>query len=410
MDNKKIILADGNNFFASCEQAVNPSLKGKPLCVLSNNDGCIIARSNEAKQLGIKMGMPYFMAKKAFPKAIYKSSNFALYHDMSQRMMQRLSGYSDLIDIYSIDEAFLDITGMDRVFKTSYKNLITEIKKDIETHIGLSISIGLASSVILAKAANHKAKKSTGIYIIEQNEIMNELNEIPVEEIWGIGKNTARKLRSYGIFYAADILKKDDNFYRNILGKKGLELKYELSGLSVIPVTGIEKKPKSIQRTRAFPEFSDNKDYIQTEIMMHLHNVCKKLRENNLETGAISVMLRTKDFKVIYFGDTTVNPTSSEIELTKKVNELFNKIYKKGIVYRSSGVWAANLQDIQKQQLSLFKNPQREKGEKISSVIDKIENKFGKGTLAVGKTGIKNIMENHKYKSHLDTDGTDISC
>ena len=119
MNEKKIILVDGNNFFASCEQVFDASLRNKPLCILSNNDGCIIARSNEAKRLGIKMGMPYFMAKKEFPNAIYKSSNFTLYHEMSQRMMQLLSKYSDLIDIYSIDEAFLDITGMDKIFKKS---------------------------------------------------------------------------------------------------------------------------------------------------------------------------------------------------------------------------------------------------------------------------------------------------
>lgn len=409
MNKNKIILVDGNNFFASCEQIFDPLLRNKPLCILSNNDGCVIARSNEAKNLGIKMGMPYFIAKKTFPEAIYKSSNFTLYHEISQRMMQLLSKYSDLLDIYSIDEAFLDITGMDRVFKKSYPDLIKEIKKDIETHIGLSISIGLAPSVILAKTANHKAKKGSGLYIINKENIINELNELPIEEVWSVGKNIARKLRSYGIFYAPDVLKRENDFFKKLMGKKGLELKYELAGYSVIPVTGIIQKPKSIQRTRAFPEFSSDKEYIKTEIMIHLHHVCKKLRDNNLEAGTISVMLRTKDFKVVYFGDSIITPSNTELQLTEKVNSLFNTIYKEGVIYRSSGVWAGHLTDIEKQQLSLFQTNDDKKSAKISAVIDKIEDKFGKGTLAVGKTGIKNIMENHKYKSHLNTNAADIS-
>ena len=409
MKENKIILVDGNNFFASCEQIFDPSLKGKPLCILSNNDGCVIARSNEAKRLGIKMGMPYFMAKKAFPEAIYRSSNFTLYHEISQRMMQLLSKYSDLLDVYSIDEAFLDITGMDKVFKTSYKNLINEIKQDIENHIGISVSIGLAPSVVLAKTANHKAKKGSGLYIIEKDRIEEELKNLPIEEIWGIGKHIARKLRTYGIFYANDIFKKDDSFYRQILGKKGLEIKYELSGHNIIQITGIAEKPKSIQRTRAFPEFSCSKEYIRTEIMLHLNNVCKKLRTNNLKTGAISVMLRTKDFKVVYFGDTVISPTNSERKLSEKINQLFNRIYQEGIIYRSSGVWASDLTDIEKQQLSLFTSKEEEKEEKLLCVIDKIEYKFGKGTLAIGETGIKNIMNNHKYKSSLNGNGTNIS-
>jgi nucleotidyltransferase/DNA polymerase involved in DNA repair len=216
MKTKKIILVDGNNFFASCEQMANPQLQGKPVCVLSNNDGCVIARSKEAKQLGISMGIPYFMAKKSFPDAIYLSANFSLYYEISMRMMSILQKYTDKLDIYSIDEAFLDITGCDKVFKMDYKILISKIKQEIEEKLGITVSIGLAPTKILAKMANHKAKKSTGLYEIEYKLIKEELENIPVEEIWGVGKNIARTLKSYGIFYADEILLKDDNFYKTI--------------------------------------------------------------------------------------------------------------------------------------------------------------------------------------------------
>ena len=265
MEQKTILLVDANNFFAGCEILMNPSLKGRPVCVLSNNDGCVIARSYEAKKLGIPMGIPYFMAKKSYKDVVYLSANFSLYHDISQRMMKYLERYSDKIDIYSIDEAFLDVTDINKIFGLSYKQLAEKIKNDIETEIGISVSVGAANSKILAKMAAHKAKALTGVYMIEKHMIKEELENIPVEEIWGVGKNTARSLKKFGIFYADEILLKEDLFYKKNYGKRGMELKYELMGESVIPLTGIAEKPKSIQKTRAFPVFSSDRNYIKTE-------------------------------------------------------------------------------------------------------------------------------------------------
>ncbi len=396
MKNKVIALVDGNNFFVSCELLMNPSLKGKPVCVLSNNDGCVISRSYEAKKIGIKMGEPYFLAKKDFPNAIYLSANFSVYHELSQRMHAKLSDYSDKIDIYSIDEAFLDITGLDKIFKTSFKEIALMIKKDIENNIGVSVSVGIASSKTLAKIASHKAKATTGTYVINQNNINKELKNLPTEEIWGIGRNIARSLKAYGIFNATDILLKDDEFFKTHYGKKGIELKYELMGECVIPVTGIEEKPKSIQRTRAFPNFSKEKNYIMTELELHLQNVCKKLRENNLQTNLIYIMLRTKDFRVFVLEEKLDFSTDSEILLMPIIKKLFNKIYNKEIIYRSAGVYAGNLTDKEKVQLGLFKDEKKEKSENLSQILDKIENKYGKGYISVGQTGVKTIKEKHK--------------
>ncbi len=396
MKQKVIALVDGNNFFVSCEVLRNPCLKGKPVCVLSNNDGCVIARSNEAKNLGITMGMPHFMAKKSFQGVIYLSSDFSLYHELSIRMMQLLKNYSDKVDVYSIDEAFLDLTGLDKVFNLSYLELAQKIKNDIETSIGLSVSAGISYSKILAKLAVHKAKSRKGYYVIEKHLIENEIENIPVEEVWGIGRNIARSLRKYGIFYAHEILLKDDEFYKCFYGKRGLEIKYELSGKSVIPLTGMEEKPKSIQRTRAFPVFSKDKKYIMTELEMHLHNVCKKLREHNLKTSLISVMLRTKDFRVFYREEKLDFKTNSELILTNKIKNLFNSMFNEDIIYRSSGVYAGSLSDIERVQMSLFKKIKQEKSETISFVMDKIEDKYGKGVISLGQTGIKSIQEEHK--------------
>ncbi len=395
MKEKLIIHVDGNNFFAGCEQLMNPSLRNKPVCVLSNNDGCVIARSNEAKKMGVPMGIPLFMAKKQFNGIVYLSANFTLYNEISNRVMSLLASYSDKIEVYSIDEAFLDMTEMTKIFNLSYNELARKIKQNIETNIGITVSVGIAPTKMLAKLATHKAKSLNGFYVIEKNLVPYELENIPVEEIWGIGRNIARSLRKYGIFYAHEILLKEDNFYKYTYGKKGMELKYELSGISVIPFFE-NTKPKSIQRTRAFPEFSSDKEYIKTELNMHLHNLCKKLREYNMTSGCISVMLRTKDFKVYYLDKRLDYKTNSEISLIKEAEELFSKIYKEGVIYRSSGVMAFSLEDLSTIQLNLFENKKNNKSEKLSYLVDKLENKYGKGSISYGEPAIKTIREKHK--------------
>ncbi len=396
MKEKLIVHVDGNNFFAGCEIMMNPLLKGKPVCVLSNNDGCVIARSNEAKKLGIAMGIPLFMIKDKFKDVVYLSANFALYNDISQRMMSLLTRHSDMIEIYSIDEAFLDLTGCEKIIKIPKEQIALQIKQEIEKEIGIEVSVGIAPSKMLAKLATHKAKKGNGYYVIEKQLAKYEIENIPTEEIWGVGKNIARSLRKYGIFYAHEILLKEDEFYKYNYGKRGMELKYELMGESVIPVITGEVKPKSIQRTRAFKEFTSDKNYIKTELMMHLHNVCKKLRENNLETLNIAVMLRTKDFRVFYTEKRLGFKTNSEILLIKETEELFLKIFKNDLIYRSCGVTAYGFEDKSKEQLTLFNNEIQEKREKISYLIDKIEDKYGKGIVAAGTTGIKSVREKHK--------------
>lgn len=396
MKDKVIALVDGNNFFVSCELLMNPSLIGKSVCVLSNNDGCVISRSYEAKKLGIKMGQPYFLAKQDFPNAIYLSANFSIYHELSQRMFELLTNYSDKIDVYSIDEAFIDITGLDKVLKLSYEEIAKQIKADIETNIGVSVSVGIANSKTLAKLATHKAKSLSGTYVIHKNKIDEEIKDVQTSEIWGIGRNIERSLKSYGIFTANEIILKDDNFYKSIYGKKGLELKYELMGKSVIPLTGVSEKPKSVQRTRAFPNFSKDEKYIMAELELHLHSVCKKLRDYNLQTKVVCVMLRTKEFRVFVLEEQLDFATNSELLLTPIVKNLFKKMYDKEFIYRSSGVYACNLIEDEKLQLSFFTNKNKEKKENLSKIVDKIENKYGKGQISIGQTGIKSIMEKHK--------------
>ncbi len=381
---KEIALVDCNNFFVGCEQMLNPNLIGQAVCVLSNNDGCVVARSNEAKNLGISMGMPYFMAKHQYPNVVYLSSNMKLYHDIAIRIRQKLKDYSPFVEVYSIDEAFLDVTGIDKVFNLTYEEIIEKIKFEIQTEIGVPVSVGLANSKILAKLATEKAKKQTGTLRIKKENIKNEIKNIPIEAIWGVGRNTANLFKRYGIFTAIDILDHDDDFYKRVLGKRGLEIKHELMGESVIKIIKNEEKPKSLQRTSSFPNFSSDKNYIKETLNYHLHNVCSKMRQLNLSTKTIVVMLRTKDFQMQILKKDLEYMTNSEFSLSKEVNILLEKLFDTSLIYRSSGVFAENLKETAESQLNLFEQTDQIKSDKISKILDKIESKYGRDSLKVG--------------------------
>ncbi len=389
---KQIALVDANNFFVGCEQLVNPDLKGKAVCVLGNNDGCVLARSNEAKKLGVRMGMPYFMAKKEFPTVSYLSSNMKLYHDISIRLRQILANYSPCVEVYSIDEAFLDLTGIDKVFDCSYEDLILKIKNDVQDELGIAVSVGLANSKVLAKIATDRAKKNEGIYRIEYEDIRSQIQSIPIEDIWGIGRNTARELRKYGIFTALDVLSRDDEFYKRILGKRGLALKHELLGESVMLVENGFQVPKSIQRTSSFPEFTSDKEYIKNALYKHLHSACVKMRDFNLAAKELCVMLRTKDFRVFVDRIELERPLASEYMLNKKVDYLLNKMYSSDIIYRSSGVYVSGLQDLSVTQLYLTDSEKFLKAEKLAKLWDLIEDKYGKKVFGIG------LIPNHPSK------------
>ncbi|MBR6163514.1 hypothetical protein IKQ26_06470 [bacterium] len=398
MKQRFIALVDADNFFASCEQLFNPSLEGKPVCVLSNNDGCVIARSKEAKKLGIKMGMPYFMAKKEYPSAVYLSSNFTLYHDISNRLRDIFRRYSENIDIYSVDEAFFDVTGLDKVYNCDFETLAKRIRDEVKREVGVWVSVGISNSKTLSKVAVHKAKSLSGVYVIKKENIEEELKYFPVSEVWGIGKQTTKFFRAFGIFYASEILKLDEGFLRKNLGIKGLELKQELSGENFIGIQKEEKKPKSIQRTCAFPEFTQDKDYIQKWLFYHLHNSCRCARRDNLKAGSIGVMLRTKDFRVFYLEAILEKKSNSELELVKYAVKLFERMFDGSIIFRASGIVLNGLEEIKTEQLSLT-GEQNKKKEEISYVLDKIEEKFGKGSIMVGQIGKKRKRSENKLKN-----------
>lgn len=389
-----IALVDCNNFFASCEVLFRPELKGKPVCVLSNNDGCIVARSNEAKALGVKMGMPYFMAKKQFKNITYLSGNHARYNEISKRVMTKLYDYTPTVEVYSIDEAFLDLGGTRRLHRCSYEEIIEKIRKDIKEEIGIDVSIGLSYSKTLAKLACEKAKElnkkdsSIGTYKIGYREIKEELKNTSIEDIWGVGANTAALLRKHYISSACSFTSQNDAWIKRVMGKVGLDLKYELLGECTSPVNPNETLPKSIQKTASFANFTSDKNYIINALNYHCHRVCKKLRFHSLTSGVISIMLRTKDFYILSAKVSLETPTNSEFEFNLKIKEMLDEIYNPNIIYRSCGVTALKLSSQDSCQLSVFNSQRLEKNQKLSDVWDKIEEKFGRSKIHLGTNGL----------------------
>ena len=277
MEKQKVMaLIDCDSFFVSCELKRDPSLKGGAVCVISNKDGCAISRSKEAKKIGVKMGEPLFMIKKNHPKAICIVADHDYYHQVSEEVMSIIKDFSPYVQIYSIDEAFVDFTGLRKYYKKNYYKLAKYLREQILQKTDIPVSIGISSTKTLAKLASDKAKfKEDGIYLISNKKIPKELNKTKIEEIWGIGRRLSLKMRQFGILYANELVKKSDSFLNKEFGIHGLEMKNELLGISVSPIINDVSTPKSIQNTRAFGLFTSDFEFIKNELFKHVHTSCK---------------------------------------------------------------------------------------------------------------------------------------
>lgn len=386
MKNSIIALVDCDSFFVSCEQALNPELQDKPVCVLSNNDACVIARSKEAKDIGITMGMPYFKAKKQFPQGIYVSGNHKTYKDFSRKVMAILRDFSPNVEVYSIDEAFVELSGLKRLYKTNYLGIAKLIRQKIKDELGINVSIGVSKSKVLAKLACEKAKpdKGEGVYLIGERKIPKVLKTTKVQEIWGIGRNTSIALNRWGIITCEELVQKSDEILKTRLGKRGLELKHELLGEYIDKVKSKRKLPKSIQNTRTFPKNTTDLIYIKNALNIHIHNSCTRLRHFGGKCNAISVMLKSKDFVTYWEKCTLKNPTNFEIEISKEAIKLIEKIYDPAIIYRSCGVTLENIDYEKGSQLTLFANCKSKNYDKLAQAIDNLEQRFGHNIVKTG--------------------------
>lgn len=401
MNDYAVALIDCDSFFVSCEQAVNKDLQGKPVCVLSNNNGCVLARSKEAKLMGIKMGEPYFMAKKHSPDCIYLSGNYELYSVFSRKVMEILKDFSPTVEVYSIDEAFVDLSGLKTLYKADYPQIAYMIRERVKNELSINVSIGISQSKVLAKLACEKAKAEglSGIYSIDEGGIKQILRDTKIDEIWGIGRNTAILLNRSGILNCSELVAKSDMWLKENIGKRGVELKHELLGECIDKVKINRKLPKSIQNTRSFPKFTNDFDYIKNALNIHIHTCCTRLRRYEGKCKNIGVLLRTKDFRVFYEKKNLENLSDFELEISKEAMKLLEKIYVPEVIYRSCGITLDNLNYSEESQLGLFFEGKKKNYQKLGKAIDKLEAKFGKNIV---KTGFLDEIDKN-YSSNLQT-------
>ena len=390
-----IALADCNNFYASCERVFNPGLKNKPIVVLSNNDGCIIARSNEAKVLGIKMGVPVFQVRDIIDNNnVYVfSTNFALYGDMSSRVMSLLSDISPEIEIYSIDEAFMNFTGV----KDSV-HLASRIKSVVTKSTGIPISIGIAATKTLSKVANYFAKKQTanGVYALtEQQQIVQALKELPVSKLWGVGSRHLRMLNSYGINTAYDFIQLNEEWVLEKMTIMGLRMQRELKGDPCFGIDTYPSRKKNIRTSRSFGVKVKSLQTIQESIITHAARCAEKLRIENSCARYVSVILRTNPFSKsqdYYYGYKSINleiPTNDSMEIVNAAKILLGSIYKEGLIYTKSGVIVGDTVPADQVQLNLFYSEQgKEKRKNLYKSVDFINQTMGRDKIQLLGQGI----------------------
>ena len=393
---QSIALIDGNNFYASCEQSINPTLRGKPLVILSNNDGCIIARSSEAHILKIKMGIPYFKIKKKLDQlgVIVLSSNYSLYGDISKRLMNLLNKYSEKMEIYSIDEAFLSIS---RPHNNNLHPWAREVRTSIYQNLGMTITIGIGENKLRSKLANRLAKNikySAGIFDIENINNQNYyLKKIRTENIWGVGNETSKWLKSKGIKNAKELKNMDQNEINRRLGVVGKRIQLELRGYKCIPIEEIKKSKKEIRVSRSFGNPITKLEDLKQALAIYAIRAAAKMRSKNLQVSTIIVFTRTSIYSSSNYQKSAckklIEPTNSTNIILKIVLELSTQIYNPEYKLAKAGVIMKGLTQCNYLQRSITKYSSTSELKKeldLIKAIDSINKKFKNEKITWGIT------------------------
>lgn len=409
-------LADCNNFYASCERVFHPDLEGKPVVVLSNNDGCVIARSNESKALGLKMGDPFYQVKDLLERegvAVF-SSNYNLYGDMSKRVMSLLSRYTPRLDVYSIDEAFLDFSDRDNLWEYG-KEIVRRVRKGT----GIPISLGIAPTKTLAKMASKFAKKYKGyegVCLIDTDEKREKaLRLFDVGDVWGIGHRHTKRLNYYGIHTAWDFTQKSESWVRREMTVVGTRTWKELRGESCISIDDLPHK-KSICTSRSFPDKGLDKLADVEEAVANFAAACaRKLRESRIACAAMTVFAYTSRFRTdlpqddIYANIVFPVATNDSQEIIAAAVGALRRFWKdQGFLYKKAGVIVWNICREREIQGDLFDPVNREKQRKLMEAIDAINLRNGHNTIRVATQGysrswhLKNEHISRQYTTNLD--------
>ena len=407
---RKIALVDCNSFYVSCERLFNPKIRKKPVVVLSNNDGCIISRSNEAKALGIKMGEPYFKAKDIIirNKVEVFSSNYALYGDLSRRVMRTLKSFNAAIEVYSIDEAFLDLSNFP---DQEIENIGKEIRETILQWTGIPTSIGIAKTKTLSKIANHIAKKKqSGVTsLIGIENIDPILEKIDINDVWGVGRQLTKFYQKHGIYNAKQLKNKSNSWIKKCSNVLSSRTAMELRGISCIGLETTTTKRKSCVVSRSFGKRIETFQELQEAVVNYCLNASEKIRSESLTAKAITVFVRTSPFQRnydYYSNSKTVDfpiATNNSIEIVKTAVAILETIFKNGYQYQKAGVMLTGLSNAH-DKTNLFSTEKDDKIQALMRSIDNTNHRYGRSTLSVASAGVNkrwNMRRDHSSK--IDT-------
>ena len=377
---------DGDAFFTSCEEVIHPELKGKAL-ITGGERGIVACASYPAKKMGIKRGVPLHEARKICPGLIILPSDYETYSLFSRRMFNIMRRFTPDVEEYSIDEAFSDITGMRRALHSSYEEIALTMKKEIERELGITVSVGLSITKVLAKVAS-KYQKPAGMTVIKGREIAEFLRDLPVENIWGIGPATSNYLAKLGIRTALAFAELPEKTVREKFSKPGVEIWQELRGESVYPVTTEEKSSyASISKTKTFAPPTADADYLFAQLMRNMESACIKARRYALAPQKLVVFLKKNNFDTSGSEVVLMRRCACPLEFSGIIRDLFESCYRPQELYRATGVILLNLAPDSNIQYSLFDNPvQAQKIKTLYNVADVLGQKFGKHTVHLGST------------------------
>ncbi|MCD8739091.1 Y-family DNA polymerase [Mucilaginibacter roseus] len=385
---------DINNCYVSCETLFNPSLRGKVVVVLSNNDGCVIARSNEAKSIGLKMGDAEFLVRKTLKDhdAVIFSSNYALYADMSARMMNNLARYTYMLMVYSIDEAFLALGNIQRI---DLEQHVATISRNVMRDTGLSITVGVGPTMALAKLANKASKKMGRNFLVLDTEtkIDEVVRTFPIEDVWGVGRQYYEKLTELGVTTAEDFRQLNADLVRQHMTVQGWRLHQELWGVPCNVIKDVAERSKGIESSQSFNTYQTELSQIEEAIAMHAGTVAVKLRQQKSMAMTLTVYLRTNKHNVSHdqhYPSITVKvpfATNSTQGLTKICLQALRAIYQPGYNYLKTGVRATGIIPAGEVQYNLFSNYDNSKQQALSGLMDDINARYGRGALRVAAEG-----------------------
>lgn len=384
MKKKWIGVLDCNNFFVSCERLFRPDLVGKPVVVLSSNDGCVVARSQEIKDIGIVMGVPYFQIKDTLKNvgATTFSSHFALYRDISRRVFEVMREELDLVEQYSIDEAFFQI-------EEQPEAVARRVKEAVERQVGIPVSVGIARTKTQAKYASKMAKTSGGVCVLDESSWQALEPSISLSQIWGVGGKMELQYKRHNLITVADLVSADAGRIAQIFGVGGARLQQELSGVSVLKL-GVKAAPqKSIISSRSFRDTTDNFEVLADAVAYHLRHAVADLRAMGMKTSVLRVSIgasRHGDF--LLRGGTKeavlTAPSNDSIELLQVANDLLFELYEEGVPYKKAGVGLAGLVSAAGNQATLFPSKLSDDAGALMSMVDILNNQTGREVILLG--------------------------